>query len=76
MAQVATILAKLDCKLSMVDIPALGLPAKGDAWDWARACENATHEALEALASYDVPAAEHSAPEADFGLRVLLPLIF
>ncbi len=46
---VAAILATLDCKLSAIDVDALGLPIKGDAADWAETHQNATLSDLEAL---------------------------
>jgi putative DNA primase/helicase len=46
---VAAILARLDCKLSAIDVDALGLPIKGDAADWAETHQNATLSDLEAL---------------------------
>jgi putative DNA primase/helicase len=49
MGDVAAILQKLGCKLSAVDVEALRLPAKGDAWDWAHAHPDATLADLNAL---------------------------
>jgi hypothetical protein len=49
MGEVAAILQGLGCKLSAVDVDALGLPPKGDAADWMRAHPGATLADLEAI---------------------------
>ncbi len=66
MDAVAAILQGLDGKLSTVDVDALALPPKGDAWDWAHAHPQATLADLEALrrSPARTAAADVSAPSA------------
>ena len=54
---VGNILAALGCRLSCVDVAKLGLPAKGDAWDWLQTHQNATLGDLQELPllAYQLP---------------------
>jgi putative DNA primase/helicase len=53
--EVAATLKQLGCKVSVVDVPALGLPPKGDAVDWLSAHPNATEAEASALPCIEVP---------------------
>ncbi|MDE2174173.1 MAG: DUF3987 domain-containing protein [Betaproteobacteria bacterium] len=48
--EVATRLLALGCKVRLLDVAALGLPPKGDAWDWIAARPQATAANVLALA--------------------------
>ena len=53
---VAARLLALGCKVSILDVAALGLPPKGDAWDWCDAHPDAT--AADVLALATLPSSE------------------
>ena len=70
---VAAILSTLGCRLSPVDVDRLGLPAKGDAWDWLQTHESATLADLDALPMLSPSPLTANATAADSdGPRVLL----
>ena len=68
---VAVILLDLGCQLSAVDVDPLGLPPKGDAWDWQQARQDATLSDLDTLPRITPSVRSIDAPRADIRLCVL-----
>ena len=67
MTQVAAILETLGCKLSAIDIDALGLPAKGDAFDWLVLSRSLARRFAGAADGVLARAPTVSAPQSDLG---------
>ncbi len=67
---VATLLLALGCTIGLIDVAAIGLPQKADAWDWWNARPHTT--AAEVLALPTLPTATHHSQSV--GASYLPPL--
>jgi hypothetical protein len=67
MGDVAAILEPLGCELSAINVDALALPAKGDAFDWLADRAQATLSDLLALPRLDIRPPDERAPTGESG---------
>lgn len=67
--RVAVRLLRLGCQVQLLDVPPLGLPAKGGADDWVKSRQNATLCDLEALPRISPHPTPQNVPQAELGGR-------